>query len=78
MVRANYRNVIKGIDYTPEYLEHFFCNLLLGEQWDLRNRYLHINATGEWKAQPKAADPPSTPPKYGFNTPQVPPKLRVD
>ena len=61
LVRANYRNVIKGIDYTPEYLEHFFCNLLLGEQWDLRNRYLHINATGEWKAQPKAADPPSTP-----------------
>ncbi len=74
LVRANYRNVIKGIDYTPEYLEHFFCNLLLGEQWDLRNRYLHINATGEWKAQPKAADPPSTPQvrlQHPPSTPQV-------
>lgn len=32
----------KGIDYIPIYLERFFRNLLLGDQWDLRNRYLHI------------------------------------
>ena len=36
-----------GIDYSPEYLERFFRNLLLGEQWDLRNRYLHIHPTEE-------------------------------
>ena len=36
LVRANYRNVVKGVDYTPIYLERFFRNLLLGEQWDLR------------------------------------------
>ena len=42
LVRANYRNAVEGIDYSPVYLERFFRNLLLGEQWDLRNRYLHI------------------------------------
>ena len=53
LVRANYKNAIKGIDYTSVYLEHFFLNLLLGEKWDLRNRYLHIHATDEWKVQPQ-------------------------
>ena len=46
-VRANYKNARKGIDYTPVYLERFFRNMLLGEQWNLRNRYLHINPTKE-------------------------------
>lgn len=52
LVRANYKNVQKGIDYTPVYLERFFRNLLLGDGWELRNRYLHINAFGEWSEQP--------------------------
>ena len=52
LVRANYRNAVEEIDYAPEYLERFFCNLLLGEQWDLRNRYLHIHPTDEWRVQP--------------------------
>ena len=52
LVRANYHNVAKGIDYSPVYLERFFRNLLLGEQWDLRNRYLHIHPTEEWREQP--------------------------
>lgn len=56
LVRANYKNVLKGIDYTPVYLERFFRNLLLGERWDLRNRYLHINPAEEWKVQPNLAD----------------------
>jgi len=55
LVRANYRNVAKGIDYTPVYLERFFRNLLLDEQWDLRNRYLHIHPTEEWSVQPNLA-----------------------
>ena len=55
LVRANYRNVAKGIDYSPVYLERFFRNLLLGEQWDLRNRYLHIHPTEEWSEQPNLA-----------------------
>ena len=55
LVRANYQNKAKGIDYTPIYLERFFRNLLLGEQWDLRNRYLQINPTKEWREQPNLA-----------------------
>ena len=55
LVRANYRNAVEGIDYAPEYLERFFRNLLLGEQWDLRNRYLHIHPTDEWRMQPNLA-----------------------
>ena len=60
LVRANYHNVAKGIDYTPIYLERFFRNLLLGEQWDLRNRYLHIHPTAEWSVQPNLNTPTST------------------
>lgn len=60
LVRANYKNVVKGIDYTPIYLERFFRNLLLGEQWDLRNRYLHIHPTKEWSEQPNLGTPTST------------------
>jgi fido (protein-threonine AMPylation protein) len=72
LVRANYHNIAKGIDYTPIYLERFFRNLLLGEQWDLRNRYLHIHPTAEWSVQPNLATPSSTP----ASTPQVPPQLQ--
>ncbi len=56
LVRANYRNVQKDIDYTPIYLVRFFRNLLLGEKWDLKNRYLHINATKEWRSQPNLTE----------------------
>lgn len=69
LVRANYRNVAKGIDYTPVYLERFFRNLLLGEQWDLRNRYLHIHPTLEWSVQPNLATPTSTPTSTPISTP---------
>jgi hypothetical protein len=48
---------VKGIDYSPIYLERFFRNLLLGEQWDLRNRYLHIHPSEEWSVQPNLAEP---------------------
>ena len=61
LVRANYKNAIKGIDYSPVFLERFFRNLLLGEQWDLRNRYLHINPPAEWRVQPNFAIPEQVP-----------------
>ena len=60
LVRANYKNAEKGIDYSPVYLERFFRNLLLGEQWDLRNRFLHVHAPKEWGVQPNLATPTST------------------
>ena len=71
LVRANYKNAIKGIDYSPVYLERFFRNLLLGEKWDLRNRYLHINPTDEWSEQPNMSEKPTS-------TRQVPDKLQTD
>ena len=50
LVRANYKNVRLGIDYDISFLERFFRNLLMGEQNDLKNRYLLINAPEGWKA----------------------------
>jgi len=81
LVRANYKNARLGIDYTPIYLERFFRNLLLGEQWDMRNRYLHIQATEEWKEQPRLDTPASTeqaPNKSNCNIEQVPNKFYTD
>ena len=60
LVRANYKNAVKGIDYSPVSLERFFRNLLLDEQWDLRNRYLHIHSTEEWSVQPNLSTRTST------------------
>ena len=60
LVRANYKNLVKGIDYSPVYLERFFRNLILGERWDLRNRYLHIHPTPEWSEQPNLTTPTTT------------------
>ena len=60
LVRANYKSAVKGIDYSPVYLERFFRNLLFGERWELRNRYLHINPPAEWKVQPNFTAPTDT------------------
>ena len=57
LVRANYRNVAKGIDYEPVFLERFFRNLLLGEENTLKNRYMMINPPEEWK-MPEAEQTP--------------------
>lgn len=81
LVRANYKSAVKGIDYSPIYLERFFRNLLLGEQWDLRNRYLHIHPSEEWSVQPNLAAPTSTeqvPNKYRTSTGQVRDKLHTN
>lgn len=81
LVRANYKSAVKGIDYSPVYLERFFRNLLLGEQWDLRNRYLHIHPSEEWSVQPNLAAPTSTEQvqdKYGTSTGQVRDKLHTN
>lgn len=45
LVRANYQNLQKGVTRNPEYLEHFFRNLLLGEKNELRNRNMLIQAS---------------------------------
>ena len=81
LVRANYKNARLGIDYTPIYLERFFRNLLLGEQWDLRNRYLHIQASEEWKEQPRLDEPASTgqvQDKFGTSTGEILSQFETD
>lgn len=81
LVRANYHNVAKGIDYTPIYLERFFRNLLFDEQWDLRNRYLHIHPTEEWSVQPNLTEPTTNrqvPDKYPTSSRQVADKLHTN
>ena len=48
LVRANYRNLEKGINYEPEFL----------------SRFLHIHPTEEWKVQPNLATTRQAPHKY--------------
>lgn len=43
MVRANYKDLKRGIHETTGFLELFLRNLLLGEKHALRNRYMHIS-----------------------------------
>jgi fido (protein-threonine AMPylation protein) len=74
LVRANYRNLKKGINYEPIFLVRFFRNLLLGENNTLRNRYMMIDAPEDWK-MPEGEQAPH---KYPTSTPQVQDKLNTD
>lgn len=74
LVRANYRNINKDIDYSPIYLVRFFRNLLLKDSWVLKNRYLHIRPTDDWKEQPRIGTP-QVPRKLSSSTPQAPHKF---
>lgn len=47
LVRANYRNVRKGIEPNRNYLTNFFRNLMIGENNELKNRYLIVDAPQE-------------------------------
>ena len=50
LVRANYTNIPKGIHPTLIYLERFFANLLLGENNELKSRYLLVGLHDEPKS----------------------------
>jgi len=71
LVRANYRNVAKGIEYEPLFLIRFFRNLLLGEKNILKNRYMMINPPEEWKK------PEGEMPNQRITNEQVEDKLRT-
>ena len=49
----------------------------MNENMDLRNRYLHINPSKEWREQPNL-DTPQVPHKYPTSTPQVQGDLHTD
>lgn len=44
LVRANYQNLQLQIERNVEFLERFFQNLIAGTDFELKNRYLVINA----------------------------------
>ena len=74
LVRANYRNLVKNINYEPVFLVRFFRNLLLGENNLLKNRYMMIDAPEEWKMP----DEGQVQDKLGTSTGQVQDKLHTD
>ena len=47
LVRANYNDLRNGIHATTKYLEMFFSNLLLGTNYQLKNRYMHVEYSKE-------------------------------
>ena len=72
LVRANYRNLSKGIAYEPKFLIYFFRNLLLGENNVLRNRYMIINSTDSFEI------PEQVPRNYPSTTHQLQDKFNTD
>ena len=67
LVRANYRNVEKGINIEPVFLVRFLRNLLLGENNELKNRYMMVDGPEEWKMP----DSEQVENKYRTSTEQV-------
>ena len=51
LVRANYTNLQKGVHATIKFLEMFFSNLLLDTNYELKNRYMHIDYEDVDKSQ---------------------------
>ena len=43
LVRANYNDLQNGIHATTKFLEMFFSNLILGTEYELKNRYMHVD-----------------------------------
>ena len=67
LVRANYSDLTQGITETTIYLERFFRSMLLGEEYDLRNRIIHV----DWGKVDGEASPQSA--KIGE---ELPPKCK--
>ncbi len=74
LVRANYKNVRRGINYEYKFLERFFRNLLLGERNELKNRFLVIDAPDGWSVDRPSAD--QVPTKYRPSSDEVDKGLR--
>ena len=73
LVRYVYKNNT-GVMYEPKFLERFFSNLLFGDSWVLKNRYLIINPPAEYAEQPRLENVPETeqvPNKHRTSTEQA-------
>lgn len=66
LVRANYQNLQKGIYKDLVYLERFFRNLLMGENNELMNRYLHVRAEKRVDGGTPTSTPTSIIPKNEY------------
>ena len=58
LVRANYNDLQKGIHSTTKFLELFFSNLLLGTNYELKNRYMHVDFVDENTSQSAKSEMP--------------------
>lgn len=58
LVRANYNDLQKGIHSTTKFLELFFSNLLLGTNYELKNRYMHVDFVDENTFQSAKSETP--------------------
>ena len=72
LVRANNKNARLGVNNSPQYLERFFRNLLMGEQMPLHNRDLHI-----LNKDVQSAETEQVPNKYRTSTEQVQDKFET-
>ena len=43
LVRANYNDLQNSVHATTKFLEMFFSNLILGTEYELKNRYMHVD-----------------------------------
>ena len=75
LVRANYKNVAKGINHDYSFLNKFFRNLLMGENNELKNRYMLVNPPEEWTDRTST---PQVQDKNGTSTGQVQDKLNTE
>ena len=64
LVRANYNNLKNNVHATTEFLEMFFSNLLLDTNYELKNRYLHL----DYSTIEKSKSVISKAPKVQFDT----------
>lgn len=55
LVRANYNNLQNGIYATTKFLEIFFSNLILGTNYELKNRYMHVDYVQEQNIRGQSA-----------------------
>lgn len=60
LVRANYNNLQKGVHSTTKFLEMFFGNLLLNTDYELKNRFMHIDYTNDNNSQSVSTKAPKS------------------
>lgn len=75
LVRANYKNVARGINQDYSFLIKFFRNLLIGENNELKNRFMLVNLPEEWKNETSAGQVQD---KYRTSSEEVQDKLFTD